>query len=173
VRTLLPALVVASALAPAVPASAQTAECTGAQDVCAVSGVVSIDISLAVHLVMPASVSVATATPEHFATGLSPATGFHGEIKANGPWSLGISALNSTFTAVPSDGSSIVKPASDAAWALGTGEFTPLSTTVAAVTTGTATAGTLVTLSVRTAYVFQQDGPGTYTLPLVLTITAP
>jgi hypothetical protein len=56
---------------------------------------------------------------------------------------------------------------------LGSGEFRPLSTTVAAVTTGAATAGTLVSLTVRTAYVFQQDGPGTSTLPLVLTTTAP
>jgi hypothetical protein len=173
VRSLLAALAITSAFAAADPAFAQTAECSGAQAVCSVSGVVSIDISRAVHLVMPASVSVATATPEHFATGSSPATDFQGVIRANGPWSLGISALNPTFTAVPADGSSIMKPASDAAWALGSGAFTPLSTTVAAVTTGAASAGTFVTLSVRTAYVFQQDGPGTYTLPLVLTITAP
>jgi hypothetical protein len=168
------ALAMISALLAAVPASAQTATCSGGEAVCSVpAGAISINITHAVRLIVPASVSVAAATADHFATGVGPATSFLGVIQANGPWLLGISALNPTFTTVPADGSSIVKPASDAAWADGSGVFTPLSTTVTTVTTGTATAGTLVTLSVRTAYLFQQDGPGSYSLPLVLTITAP
>jgi hypothetical protein len=167
------ALVMVAALAAAVPASAQTDTCSGAVGVCSVSGDISINITRAVRLMVPASVSVAIATPADFATGLGPATNFIGLIQANGPWSLGISALNPTFTVVPADGSSIVKPAADAAWASGSGPFTPLSTTVTPIGTGTATSASLVNLSVRIAYAFQQDGPGSYTLPLVLTITAP
>ena len=68
----------------------------------------------------------------------------------------------------------LTKPAADLQWGLSaTGPFTDLATATATLGTGAATAGQAINLYVRARYSWTADTPGSYSLPVQLTITAP
>ena len=95
-------------------------------------------------------------------------------MRANTPWSLTIRASAATWTGVGVDARAN-RPAADLqrATVVG-GPYSDMTTLAFNLFSGApATAGTNLTLFFRARYQWLLDTPGTYTLPLELTISAP
>jgi hypothetical protein len=95
-------------------------------------------------------------------------------VKANRGWTLSIKSGAAAWTAAGA-GARAAKPAADLQWSTtGGGPFTALTTSDAALgTAGSGTSGTLRTISYRTLWDYTLDTPGTYSLDVVFTVTAP
>lgn len=107
-----------------------------------------------------------------FNNGFSAALGHTAVVKANNAWQILISSGQALWTA--GGGGRADKPRADLAWGLAVGgPFTTITGTPAQVTTGTATASTSVPIYYQVLWVWNLDIPGTYTLPVTLTISAP
>ncbi len=66
------------------------------------------------------------------------------------------------------------KPAADLQWSTASnGAFAALTTSDANLVTGSATAGSITTLHFQTLFDWTLDTPGSYSLAIVLTLTAP
>lgn len=98
-------------------------------------------------------------------------------VKCNRSWRLQIGATAGTWTATntqPGVAARANKPASDLQWSTGAGgPFTGLTVSSADATTGGATAGTTQSFFYRTLYDWTLDTPGSYSLTVVFTLTAP
>jgi hypothetical protein len=160
------------------PASAQGTCNVNFRAACQVGGTaaygMNVTIPRVVRLSLPANpIVLGAADAAAFTAGFGTAVLVPLTLRANTGWSLTLAAtsplLTGTGPAARTD-----KPASDLQWSVAAGgPFTGLGTVGTGIATGTATAGQTVTLYLRSLYAWTLDTPGSYSLPLVLTITAP
>jgi len=127
-------------------------------------------------IVTPTAMNLGSPTASDYLNGFQHITGHAAEIHSNYPWQLSIRSTQSSFSG--SGGARTNKPRSDLSWSLTSGSgYTVITGNNAAanvvVTTGTATGSEVVQLFYRVAWSWSLDTPGTYSLPLVLTIAAP
>jgi len=159
-------------------AAAQVSCAVNNRSNCQVGGTTAFGMNLTISTVVRLSFPTATiALPN--ATGLDFAAGFAApflvplSIRANSGWTVSLSATSALWSATGAS-PRLNKPQSDLQWGTAVGgPFTNLSGSATAIGTGTATAGQTVSLYLRTRYDWTLDTPGSYSLPLVLTISAP
>lgn len=119
------------------------------------------------------AVALGTATAAQFTAGFGTPFALPITVRANIPWSVSLAALSPTWTGTPLTAWQL-KPASDLEWSLAVaGPYTALAVTPATLGTGSMTAGTVIPLFLRPRYSWANDVPGSYSLPLQFTITAP
>ncbi len=95
-------------------------------------------------------------------------------VKANRGWTLSVKSSGASWT--PSGaGARVAKPAADLQWSTSGGApFTALTTSNAGLgTSASGTASVVETISYRTLWDYTLDTPGTYSLDVVFTVTAP
>lgn len=134
----------------------------------------NLTVTTVVRLQIPATtIALGTATAAEFNAGfanplLTPVT-----VRANRSWTVTFRATAATWTGV-GPLARTNKPVGDLQWGTAAGgPFTNATTANVTLGTGAATAGTTLNLHVRTRYQWTADTPGSYSLPLQLTITAP
>lgn len=134
----------------------------------------TITITRAVRLSLANSgVALELPTPADFDAGFGQTVGPALTIKANTGWNIAIRSLQASWSATGPDARA-GKPRSDLQWGISpAGPFTDVTATDVTMQTGAATAGTFTTLYWRVKYSWLLDTPGSYTLPLQLTLTAP
>jgi len=124
-----------------------------------------------------ASTSLTAPSPADFDAGFNATTGPTLTVSANAPWALHIRAASATWTATntsPGAPARTDKPAGDLQWSVvASGGFAALTTSDASLFTGSATASGATTLYFQTLYDWALDGPGNYSLSIVLTLTSP
>lgn len=134
-----------------------------------------ITVTAAVRMSLSSS-SVALDAPggAEFEAGFGQTTGPVLTMRANRSWSVTVRAAQTTWTA-SAPPARANKPASDLEWGTASsGPFTGLTTSAVSLSVGpTATAGTVIPLYFRVRYAWTLDTPGTYSLPIQLTVTAP
>ncbi len=112
-------------------------------------------------------------TPSDYNQGYTEALGHAVTVLANAPWTLSIRSTSATWTALGA-GARAGKPRSDLQWDTAiTGPYTPMTGTAVTIASGNPTNGTLVNVWYHILWAWNLDTPGTYTLPVVLLITAP
>jgi hypothetical protein len=100
-------------------------------------------------------------------------------VSSNKSWTVSLKANTAAFSFVPSAGDTDPgKPAGNFSYRVsGAGAYTAITTANVAVKTGnkggTATAGNTFAMDYQLASNLSQDPPGTYTLAIVYTLTAP
>lgn len=172
------ALLAGLLLGPSAEARAQGSCNVNNRATCVIGGTatygMNLTISTVVRLSIPGSpVALGAATAADFTAGFGAPVLVPLNVRANTTWSVTLSAVSPLFTGTgPSARTD--KPAADLQWATAAaGPFTDLTLTGVGVGAGTATAGQVVNLYLRTRYAWTLDTPGSYSLPLQLTITAP
>jgi hypothetical protein len=122
-----------------------------------------------------ASTALTPPTGADYDAGFNSTTGPVVTVSANAPWTLHIRAAAPFWSATNTAGNArTTKPGADLKWSkASSGPFTPLSTTDVTVMTGAAGGGFTATLYFQTVYNWTLDSPGKYSLPLLLTLTAP
>jgi hypothetical protein len=95
-------------------------------------------------------------------------------MRSNVPWTVTLRATQPLWTATPAP-SRADKPVTDLQWGVAAaGPFTDLSTSATAIATGASgTNGAAIPLHFRVKYAWLIDSPGTYSIPLQVTVTAP
>ncbi len=173
-------LVLAGLLAQATPRS------VGAQGNCDLAGQAScvvggatnygmnLTISTVVRLSIPSTtIALGTATGTEFANGFANPVLVPLSVRANRSWTLTFRSTAATWTATGT-GARANKPNTDLQWGASVGgPFTNVTTTAVTVGTGAATGTGTVNLYLRTRYQWTLDTPGSYSLPLQVTISAP
>ena len=156
------------------------AQCTasGAPANCGAPGSVSMTAGRVVRLQMSAgSTSLSAPTPSDFDAGFNSTTGPTLTVSANAAWTLHIRAGAAVWTPTntsPGAPARANKPAADLKWSTSSnGAFAALTTGDANLVAGGATASNATTLYFQTLYNWTLDTPGMYSLPIVLTLTAP
>ncbi|HEY5218156.1 MAG TPA: hypothetical protein VIJ16_00030 [Gemmatimonadaceae bacterium] len=86
-------------------------------------------------------------------------------VRANAAWTLTLAGAAWTAPYVKSVG--------DLSWTKDGSTWTAMTTSAASVTTGTATGGSTTTIGYKTAWDLSADKPGTYTMALAFTLSAP
>lgn len=136
---------------------------------------INITVTRAVRLALSAtSIALDAPMPADFDAGFGQTAGPQLTVKSNSTWSISIRSTQATWTASgPSARAN--KPTSDLRWATNpAGPFTNLSTTATTMQVSAApSAGTVVPLHFRVAYAWTLDTPGTYSLPVQVTVTSP
>ena len=135
---------------------------------------ITVTVTAAVGLASSAS-SVALGTPDgnDFATGFGVGSPLGLTVRANQTWTLTIRSTQATWTAVGTE-ARLNRPVGDLQWGtLLAGPYTNTTTSAVTLSTGSASAGAAITLYLRGRYSWVLDGPGDYSLPLQLTLTAP
>jgi len=138
------------------------------------TNVIRLTVTAATRLSM-ASTTITLPVPSatDFESGVGTGIGFDLVMKANVPWTLTFRALNATWTGTGSF-ARLDRPVGDLQRATAlAGPYVDVVTTSTTLSTGAASAGTNLTMYFRAKYAWLLDGPGTYTLPLELTITSP
>lgn len=135
---------------------------------------INLTITRAVRLALSASsIALDAPMPDDYDAGFGQTVGPVLTVKANSSWSVSIRTTQSTWTASPAPARPN-KPASELRWATSpAGPFTNFTTTAVTVRTGTASAGTAIPLHFRVAYAWLLDRPGTYSIPVQVTVTSP
>jgi hypothetical protein len=120
------------------------------------------------------AVSLATPTGLDYDAGFGLTVGPSLTMKANVPWTVTLRATQALWTASPAPARAN-KPVTDLQWGVAAvGPFADLTTSTTTIATGAAgTNGTLIPLHFRVKYAWTLDTPGTYSIPLQLTVTAP
>jgi hypothetical protein len=119
------------------------------------------------------AIALGTATPAEFTAGFGTPVEVALSIRANSGWSISIAALSPVWSASPATAWQ-TKPVSDLSWgASPVGPFVDMSGAPATIQSGGATANTVIPLYLRARYGWANDSPGSYSLPLQITITAP
>jgi hypothetical protein len=105
-----------------------------------------------------------------FTTGYKDAAGPRANVKANKAWSLTVASSAATFT-----GTGAAKLASDLLWKAGLGgtPSTAMSTTAATLNSGSATNSLDTDIQYRLLWAYANDTPGTYSLTVNFTLSAP
>ena len=156
-------------------ASAQSCTTTGSAS-CGVSGglTVGMTVGRATRLEISGNTTLTAPTAEDFNFGSKTSPGPTLTIRSNAAAHVTLVAATSSWAGSPNPGARQDKPASDLEWSNG-GSFTKLSSAQAATiwSSTTATSTGSATLTFRTAYAWNLDVPGTYTLNLTFAIIAP
>jgi len=171
------------ALAPAT-AAAQTcsiglfALIFGGGGTCTASTTMNITIGTVMQLSLNSSSTALTPpTSGDYDAGYRADVGPVATARANQAWRLQVAAQAATWTATNSVPGSIAranKPAADLTWSTAVnGSFAGLSTTGVQAGSGSASAGTAVSLFYRTLYAYSLDTPGSYSLTVVFTMFSP
>jgi len=173
-------LLAAVVLGTAISASNASAQCSGNAGTCNTTNTASVTVGALVKLGMTTTATALTnPTADDVDAGnvLSDA-GPSFTIKANRSWTLKIKSQNATnWTYVGSN--SGVKPITDLSWSTASGgTYAAISATDATFTSGaSASNGTPAQAFFRTSWVSDftsaSNAPGTYSLPIVFTLTAP
>lgn len=140
----------------------------------AASAALNITIQQATRLTL-ASSSVALPQP----TDVSYNAGFGApgsvafEIRSNANWRVSISSSATTWSFSPASARND-KPRADLQWATNiAGPFTDVTATATSIATGGATNSTIQTLYLRSKYNWTLDLPGSYSIAVQVTLTAP
>jgi len=175
-RNLLAAMVLGTAIC----ASQANAQCSGNTGTCNTTNTASVTVGALVKLGMTTSATALTnPTADDVAAGnvLSDA-GPSFTIKANRSWTLKIKSQNAaSWTYVGTDAG--VKPIGDLAWSTAAnGTFAAITAADATFTSGaSSTNGTSAQAFFKTSwtndFTSASNAPGTYSLPIVFTLTAP
>jgi len=175
-RVILAAMVLGSAIS----VTQADAQCSGNAGSCGLTNTVSASVNNLVKLQMStASMSLASPTADQVEVGATLAdAGPAFTIKANRSWSLNVKTTNpSNWTYVGSNGG--VKPISDLTWSNAVaGTYVGISTTDALLTSGAgATNGAAAQVFFKTVwaagFTMPSNAPGTYSMPVVFTLSAP
>src|SRR4029079_723721 len=177
-RTLLAAMVLVTAIG----ATSANAQCSGNAGTCNTTNTASVTVGALVKLGMSATTTALTAPTADDIDGAAPAVianaGPSFTIKANRSWTLKIKSQNAA-TWTYAGASAGVKPISDLAWSTAVGgTFAAISGSDATFLSGaSASNGTAAQAFFRTTWVNDfsdvSNREGTYTLPIVFTLTAP
>jgi hypothetical protein len=134
----------------------------------------NITIAPVVRLSLPNNaIALGTATPAEFTAGFGTPVEVPLSIRANTGWAISIAVLSPVWSAAPASAWQ-TKPVSDLGWgASPVGPFADMGGTPATVQSGGATGNTVIPLYLRARYGWATDSPGSYSLPLQITITAP
>lgn len=134
----------------------------------------NLTVTTVVRVQIPsATLALGTATAAEFNAGFGTPILAPVNIRANLSWTLTLRSTAATWTGVGVQARAN-KPVGDLQWGTAVaGPFTDLTTANATIGTGAATGGAAVNLYLRTRYTWTLDTPGSYSLPLQLTITAP
>ncbi|HJP85848.1 MAG TPA: hypothetical protein VJ852_07665 [Gemmatimonadaceae bacterium] len=161
-------------------ATSAIAQCTasGSPGSCGQPGSVAVTAGRVVRLQMSAgSTSLTAPTTADFDAGFNSTTGPTLTVSANAPWTLQIRAASALWTATNTTtgvAARVDKPSTDLKWSTASaGAFTALNASDATLITGSATANNATTLYFQTLYDWSLDTPGSYSLSIVLTLTAP
>lgn len=157
-------------------ASAQVQNCTGTTSSgpsgCTVTNTVSASVPYVARLTLSQAATTLTApsAADFGGTGVVDAAAINIDVKANSAYTITAAAATANF----SGPSGATKPAGSLAFTTNASTYTALSTTGATVGTGAAaTASTTYTIGYRTAYNWTVDAPGSYSLAVNYTLTAP
>ena len=173
-----PLLALAMSVSSGAPAGGQTTCAASLPGNCTVGASASLTIGGVVQLSVSSSNTALTPpTAADYSAGFASTTGPTLTVWANTPWSLQLASTSAVWTAVSSVAGITAwasKPASDLQWSDGaSGPWQPASTTGATLASGTRTGGTAVPIFYRTRYAWAADAPGSYSLTLLVSITAP
>jgi hypothetical protein len=173
-------LMAAMVLGTAIVSSQANAQCSGNAGTCNTTNTASVTVGALVKLGM-SSASTALTNPtanDVDAGNVLADAGPSFTIKANRSWTLKIKSQNAaSWTYVGSDAG--VKPISDLAWSTAAGgTFAAITAADATFTSGaSSTNGTAAQAFFRTSWTSDftsaSNAPGTYSLPVVFTLTAP
>lgn len=96
-------------------------------------------------------------------------------VRANRSWALSVNANAATWTFTPAGGTTDPsKVAGDLGWSTtGAAPYTAMTTGAATVSSGSATNSTVIPMSYQETYNITKDVPGSYSLGLTYTISAP
>lgn len=175
-RTLLAAMVLGTAIC----ASQANAQCSGNAGTCNTTNTASVTVGALVKLGMSSAATALTnPTADDVAAGNVLAdAGPSFTIKANRSWTLKIKSQNAaSWTYVGTDAG--VKPIGDLAWSTAAnGTFAAITAADATFTSGaSSTNGTAAQAFFKTSwandFTSASNAPGTYSLPIVFTLTAP
>jgi len=174
-RSLLAAMVLGTAIG----ASQSSAQCSSNTGSCNTTNTASVTVGALVKLGMTTTTTALTApsvTDIEGAVSLDNA-GPAFTVKANRSWNLKIKSFNATtFDYVGTD--SGVKPISDLSWAISSGgSYSALTASDVSIASGASSNSTTVNAFFRTSWAggfsAASNAPGTYSLPIVFTLTAP
>jgi hypothetical protein len=175
-RTLLAAMVLGTAIG----ASQASAQCSGNAGTCNTTNTASVTVGALVKLGMTSTATALTnpTADDVDAGNVIPNAGPSFTIKANRSWTLKIKSQNAAnWTYVGSDAG--VKPIGDLAWSTAVGgTFAAITAADATFTSGaSSTNGAAAQAFFRTSWTSDftsaSNAPGTYSLPIVFTLTAP
>jgi hypothetical protein len=170
----------AMVLVTAIGATQASAQCSGNAGSCNTTNTASVTVGALVKLGMSSATTTLTnPTADDVDNGATIADlGPTFTVKANRSWTLKIKSQNATnWTYVGSNAG--VKPIGDLAWSTAAnGTFAAISGSDATVTTGAgASNGAPAAVFFRTSWLNDftsaSNAPGTYSLPIVFTLTAP
>jgi hypothetical protein len=123
------------------------------------------------------STSLSAPTTADFDAGFNATTGPTLTVSANAPWTLHLRSTAAFWSATntsPGAPARTIKPAGDLSWSTASnGTFSALTTSDANLVTGPATASNVTSLYFHTLYDWALDTPGSYSMSIVLTLTAP
>ena len=175
-RTLLAAMVLVTAIG----ATSANAQCSGNAGTCNTTNTASVTVGALVKLGMSGTTTTLTAPTADDIDGgaVIPNAGPTFTVKANRSWTLKIKSQNAA-TWTYAGANSGVKPISDLAWSTAAGgTFAAITGSDATFLSGaSASNGTAAQAFFRTTWVGDfsdvSNREGTYTLPIVFTLTAP
>lgn len=151
--------------------SCQTAN--GSTGTCSINVSSSLTIPTIIRLTVNDTTTLSSPTDAIYTTGSVVNTGPTATIRSNTTWTLTVAAAAATWTATGA-GARVNKPAGDLQWSTSAGgPFVPMTTSVATVATGSRGSSNAQQLYYKTLWNILVDGPGTYTLTLIYTATAP
>lgn len=171
-------LLFAALLGASVPAAAQGSCQLNGWASCTVGGDATHSITVTITSVAAmqlAGGTVALPTPDHLAysAGFSGTGSVSYSIKANDPWTITISGASAFWTATPVSARQN-KPISDLQFATApAGPWADLATGQVTLASGAASAGTILSLYLRSKLSYAVDNVGDYSAQVNLTITAP
>jgi hypothetical protein len=157
------------------PAQAQPVTATGASPLTVTTYVTVTAPSIFKLTINDTSTAVSAPTETDFDNGYQDvSSAVQATVKSNRPYSLSISGGAGTWTGT--GGARANKPVGDLLWGTGT-PSTALTTSAALIgtasTTGNNGSSAAATLNYRINWGYTNDTPGTYTIPVVYTLTSP
>jgi hypothetical protein len=172
-------LLAAMVLGAAIDASQANAQCSSNSGSCNTTNTASVTVGALVKLAMSSAATTLTAPS---VTDIESALSLDNvgpvfTVKANRSWNLKVKSFNATnFDYVGTDGG--VKPISDLSWATTSGgSYLAVTASDVSVASGASSNSTTVNSFFRTSWAggfsAASNAPGTYSLPIVFTLTAP
>ena len=167
------ALVLAGAALLGLNQKASAQVCTG--NPCSLTNTASVTVGTVLKLSL-SSASTTLTSPDSVSFNqcyLDDLSALTATVKANRAWSLKINGSTATWAA-SGLGARANKPVGDLLWSTtGGASFNALTTGVTSIASAGGTASTAVPLSYRTMWDYTQDTPGTYSMDVVFTLSAP
>lgn len=135
---------------------------------------INITVTSAARLSLSSSsVTIPTPTDASYTAGFGSPGSVQFEVRSNANWVVSISTSATTWTGSPLSARQD-KPQTDLQWALApAGPFTDVTGTQVSLSSGSATNSSIQTLYLRSKYDWVTDRPGSYTISLQVTLTAP